>query len=235
MAIQEPEPEEPEEEIQKTVTIVGYVREMAEVSPRHWAQSYDRDTDYWDTYSRSYESTEYHIKSPDGVVELDEDEFLLLEGFDAGELKVERVKKEKESTGYRKSPKDAANKLKEEILNEVLEPIGPLFDVHPESWKLLRRDGESVCKVFTECEEMPMLKEHGELSEEDPYVDEDEELTVVKYRFSIRDVNEEEVDVISNQVIAPFMTGLGRHEEIKTIRMVDCETKKTEKGACLRV
>lgn len=230
-----PQGDEPDTEVNKTLTVVGYVINNAEVSPRHWADSYDQERDYWSRYRREYEDTTYYLRGEHFEEELEEEEYKELLGIDTGDLKVERQVEKDVREGYDYDPKKAAKTLKNEIFNEILEPIGPLFEVQPTAWTLLKKDDEGVCKVYSYCEEMPMLKDHGEVSEENPYVDPDKELTVVKYRFRIQGVTEDELEVINEQVLGPFMAALGRHKQIKTIRMLDCEQKTTEKGVCLNI
>lgn len=238
MSQAEPQHDGPDREINKTVQVVGYVVNNADIDPRHWANSYVDDIDFFSRDTRKI--TSRYLRGPNFEKRVSRKEYEKLSGLDHGDLELVRKVEEKEEWAY--NPKKAAEWLKNEIMEEILDEDGPLpiYDVTDRALVRTERytyDGETLCSLDCFCEEMPMLKEHvtGNVDVEDIYEDEDEELTVVKYKFSIGGVDQDTSDIITDQIIEPFVSALGRHEEVKTIRWLDCEVQTTEKGACFIV
>ena len=220
-----------EQEVNKTVTVMAYLKEQGYESKRECAADIDDRIDYFDKYED--ESHDYFIVDGKEKVEITEDLYERMANKDTGELIVRKVTETETnySWGVNKAAKNTFGDTFEEL--ECMQEgkyETTLFGVG-----IKEPDGDNLCSVYRSLEHVPMLKHQSEIDGEDVYVDESESYYAIQLRFRMNGVTEETAEEVTDEFVEPAIKGVAKHPLVQKIRVMDCETKKTEKGACFRV
>lgn len=240
MAKAQSQPDEPDQEITKRVVVVGYVQDCETVGTRFWANEYDDKTNYFERKERSTTKTTRKLKGGPIDLDLSREEFEELANMEVGDFELVHKEEEVQKEEWVNDPDDAAEKFLDDISGDLRTHLLQLFPDWEDrfvwtDWVLCNEDGDTTFRIYSYVEKMPLLKHQQEMSEDDPYVDEDEELTVVKFKIRVKNVTREDLEVIDSEFIEPFVTDFGRNSEISRVRIVDCEQETKEKGVCVRV
>lgn len=223
--------EEAEAEYQKTVTVVAYIKDHDHLTPREYADERDEDTDYYN--QREYERTKYRLQGPGIDKRIDEDEYENLANRELGELEAKKITETERSFIF--DPAGLTKKVLQEELADVDYSPRAGFHWNNGRLKIQNDDWDNLLSVRTYLDFIGLLKHPSEISDDDPWEDEDEELLAHKFRFSIKNVNEAEMDEITSRIVEPAIERLSKRGDIERVRWMDCEVQMTEKGACYNI
>lgn len=238
MSQAKPKDENPEQRINKKVDLVCYINREDGETRRQFADRVDESRDYFERDTTVTEDHTYKIVSDGESHEITEEFFNTLKNKDLGEVELEHEIETYENTDFVRDPEKPLRNM----LDEMVYDIKPENGGYPFDWenywfgnKIKTEDGSSVFGYTTSFTRMPMLKHQSEISQEDMYEDEDEEHLAFKIKIQYRDVTEDQLEWLDENIVGETMTRLGRHEWIDRVRTFDCEMEKKEKGVCWNI
>lgn len=222
---------ETEVEVQKTVTIVGYLSDQSWGSWREWSDSVDEDKDYCEQDTKT--ETNYKLKGRGFETHITESEYNTLRNNHTGELEV--VKEETETQSHKWGSQGGKSVIKNEVKNALrndstLTAFNKKFG---SSWE--NDEGDTVFGLYTTAKDMGLLKHPSEMDEDDPWEDEDADLMAIRLKVNIRNVSEDVAETLSDGPVKTIIEVLKDNDHIGRVRWTDCETKKVEKGACYNI
>jgi len=211
-------------EVQKTVTVVAYLKPKWD-DLREWANEIDEEHDYYQL--KESVTRKFKLGPIEKTITLDEEWEELME------LEIEEAEMtETRDTVPKWSKSRAARTVMQDFLDNLNLPPG-----YEAVWGGVRRveDETKVIHIFPAVDHLGLIKHPSKMDPEDPFEDKDAELPAMKFRVSMDSMTEEEMDKLHSAVVKPFITYFNTLDYTGRIRWFDCETKKTEKGACFRL
>lgn len=222
-------------EVEKTFNIVAYMACQDHESWRLWANKHSGlSGDFMEVETKTYEYDRWWLRGPGFEKKIEEEEFKKLQERDLGDMRVEYDPEVKADKKHVKSDYN----VRKIFLNRNFEDVDPVFE-NLEKKSLghgyENEDGDTVVNIRTSMEDMGMLKHPSEIEGEDIWEDEDANMQAVKFRITIKRVDENMLDVITNRFVEPFIKNLRNDEDLGRVRVMDCKVKTTEEGACYRI
>lgn len=220
-----------ETEIEKTFTIVGYLDNPDNLEAQEWliqnvdAEKYGR--------TRTEKHTSYRLEG-DGFAEtLSKDEYNSLAGQNTGDLKL--IAETTEKTQY---------------VNRGSTFMGKVIDTHFEGdefetleghewesiWRRIsREEGDTLVRFYKFLEPTRMLKHRAEASADDPFTEDETEYLAAKIKVKVTCSSDEELSELTENYVEPFYRHVATMDHVNQTRIMDCETRHTEKGVCYNV
>lgn len=225
------EQKEPEQEVTKTVTILGYMGEAGDMNERQWADKRNEDKDYYER--EEYEYTDYYMVLRDEKEEISEERYKTLQNMSIGEIGVEKETYTKDSFGY--SPSREVSETLKWMLRTMEFDLPENYDLQP-TWKQVKdENGDRVVNFYTYLDTRPLLKHPSKITDEDPYEDEETDYAVMRIKVKISNVNEEGMEMLTEKVIEPLVERMAKDQDVERVRWTDCKVKREEEGACLNI
>lgn len=222
-----------EKEINKTVTIVGYLKNQKHRTLRGACDSI-LDVNMFE--KERWSTTKRFIFNDGEEVEVHEDEV-----WDALQSSVENqdilIEREVTDDGYMYS----TGKLSRSILDDVVDNVGfsdvDIGDYEYSSFgsKWRDDDGDMLVSIYKYTDTLGLIKHLENIDPDDPWEDEDAELYAVKYRVKYIEANEDQVKEVDEKIVEPFYRELSKLDCIGRVRMLDCEVETKEKGVCFNI
>lgn len=218
-------------EINKTITVVAYLRDQDYGDERDAAHQVDSEVDLEETTTR--ETVRRYLRA--GPVEkriYDSDEWHELNQMRLGDAKL--VEEKEVETDYANSvsrvARDVGGRLMERLDDKSIEP----YDLRPNLCKVYADYGDCIMSTYPYFDRVRMLKHQSEIDGE-PFVDDETEYYCLKYKFNMDSCSELEVEMLTDEIVKPFIEMLTRKPYIGRVRWMDCEVTTTEKGVCYNI
>ena len=182
----------------------------------------DRDVKlyYSDTYTRLYHANIEDIKK-----------------MDTGDFEVEIIGGKQHTTEW---VSDLERVLDNMVLNTLDDMVGDVLD---ESYRtrdmfgvqLLDPNRDRLFSVHSKQQSMRLLKTQENMTEDDLFVESDEEYEVMVFSFKLKKLNEQQFDTVNSVVIPEFIEQVAEANWIDVMRTYNCKVEETEKGVCWNI
>ncbi len=182
----------------------------------------DRDVKlyYSDTYTRLYHANIEDIKK-----------------MDTGDFEVEIIGGKQHTTEW---VSDLERVLDNMVLNTLDDMVGDVLD---ESYRtrdmfgvqLLDPNRDRLFSVHSKQQSMRLLKTQENMTEDDLFVESDEEYEVMVFSFKLKKLNEQQFDRVNTIVIPEFIEQVAEADWIDVMRTYNCKVEETEKGVCWNI
>ena len=182
----------------------------------------DRDVKlyYSDTYTRLYHANIEDIKK-----------------MDTGDFEVEIIGGKQHTTEW---VSDLERVLDNMVLNTLDDMVGDVLD---ESYRtrdmfgvqLLDPNRDRLFSVHSKQQSMRLLKTQENMTEDDLFVESDEEYEVMVFSFKLKKLNEQQFDTVNSVVIPEFIEQVAEADWIDVMRTYNCKVEETEKGVCWNI
>lgn len=182
----------------------------------------DRDVKlyYDDTYVR------LHNASPETI-----------ENMDTGDFEVKITGGKQHTTEW---VSDLERVLDNMVLNTLDDMVGDVLD---ESYRtrdmfgvqLLDPNRDRLFSVHSKQQSMRLLKTQENMTEDDLFVESDEEYEVMVFSFKLKKLNEQQFDRVNTIVIPEFIEQVAEADWIDVMRTYNCKVEETEKGVCWNI
>lgn len=220
-----------EEEVQKTVTIVGYLADQDWGNWREWSDAVDGGRDYYETEQQATE--QYLLRGRGFEKEISAEEYETLKNNHTGELEpvhetTESQRMRFSSTGGKRLIKnDVAKRLKE---SDILSQLEKGF-----SNKWSKENGDKVFSTYSTTKDMGLLKHPSEMDNDNPWEDEEADLMAIRFKVNIKNTDEDLAEKLNDGPVKGIINTLKDNDHIGRVRWTDCETKRVERGACYNI
>jgi len=182
----------------------------------------DRDVKlyYSDTYTRLYHANIEDIKK-----------------MDTGDFEVEIIGGKQHTTEW---VSDLERVLDNMVLNTLDDMVGDVLD---ESYRtrdmfgvqLLDPNRDRLFSVHSKQQSMRLLKTQENMTEDDLFVESDEEYETMVFSFKLKELNEQQFDTVNSVVIPEFIEQVAEADWIDVMRTYNCKVEETEKGVCWNI
>lgn len=229
---QEADTTDEENRITKTVTLVGYVPDGYDS-----LRSFADDISDLDMFNQVQEkSITYKLVMPfGGVKEIDKDQYEKLREADTGEIGVTKDSHEWLDDEYR-DYHPFREKVKA-FSNEVVDEIGTDEDIYSKSYSAAIMSDESGFKIrpYSSSDETPLLKHQQEITPDDMYVEDSEEIPCFKLKVKLKDVPESKLEHIEEVYLKELQKRFVKEWGFERVRLAGCRKETVERWTCLNV
>jgi len=218
-------------EVQKTVTIVGYLKDQSWGDWREWSDEVHGSRDYYE--KKESTDVQHYLRGRGFEQKISREEYETLKNNHTGELDV--VRESETSQTHKWGAAGGTKAIKDDVTQPLLnmDSLSKYNKNFGKTWK--DENDDTVFTVWSSAEDMGLLKHPSEMDTDDPWEDEDADLMAVKFRAKIKKVSEEEAENLNDTAVKALIDGLKENDHIGRVRWTDCETKKVEKGACYNI
>jgi hypothetical protein len=157
-----------------------------------------------------------------------------LTGIDTGDLELEITGDKKEVEEWTHAISDPLELMVYDVLEDMIgETIPSGFSVkHDWCTKLKGYEYNTLTTVTAEQKSMRLLKTQENMTEDDLYVESDEEFEAIVFTFKLEELNKQQFERVDNVVITEIIEQLAETSWIDVVRTYNCKIEETEKGVC---
>jgi len=160
-----------------------------------------------------------------------------IENMDTGDFVVQITGSKQHTTEW---VSDLERVLDNMVLNTLDYMVGDVLD---ESYRtrdmfgvqLLDPNSDRLFSVHSKQQSMKLLKTQENMTEDDLFVESDEEYEVMVFSFKLNGLTSRQFDRVNTIVIPEFIEQVAEADWIDVMRTYNCKIEETEKGVCWNI
>lgn len=222
---------EPNRTVTKKVDVVAYLKDQTFDGWREWADYYDDTRDYFERRER--ERNNYVLKGFGLDIDITKDQWEVLKNQNLGRLSP--VNQKEVEVKYSNRPREFVRDIKDGICEALPDKVAD-FKRKSTYWNYKWEDSDSDAyyNITSNTDRLPMLKHPSEITVDDMF-EGDEALFAMKFKVKARNVTEEDLEELEEELTQPFITMIGRNELVDKVRVYECEQESKEEGVCFNI